>query len=317
MNTTATDPYVRSFSTGYQRTSVQRADQGIRWERRPGTDYDGGYPAVPADFAARLAAASDDTVRFIVPARSSRSGAVWNVFGTRVMSEMLLNQAEPMPHTLDVIGHLGQCLRHLHTQAPDDSAIYGPPARLVRTGTWLHEGRGPRASAGWHFLLGKYLGTRRWQKLSEWVAEYCAAAAGADVPVLHGWMSLGSVVLADGNAGIEPAATVLSGLEFARGAPEIDVACTAGELIEFAYLARYAGGSTEHVAAALDAFLDGYGPSVDPDLLAIGATIRILMHSHDFATYVGWRPDLHRYASMIADLLDKDGYRRTDQSQES
>lgn len=296
-----------SFGTGLQHTRVRRAADGrITWERRRGPDHPGRYPSVPAEFAARSAAASSDVVRFAAPALSSAEHAEWPVFSTGSAAQALLDVTGPAPALAAVAGCLGRQLAVLHRDSvhiPDDDAVPVGPARLS---AWMRHGRGPRVAQIWHRRLRAGLGEHRWRKLQDWTMSLVEASGERNRVGLHGWMSWGSLIISDSARTEAPGTVLLSGLEIARGRPEIDLGWAVGELVEFGAVACRRGLSTAPLSAVRDAFLGGYGPGWDRDVVGIAATIRLAVHGHDFAAYVGWHSDLDCYTTMLVDLLDTD-----------
>lgn len=297
------------FATGYQHTRVVGLPDGrIHWQRSPGPNHPGEYDPVRPGFIRRAHAASDQHIRFAVPVTGPGTGCTWEVTGSHSAAEMLLSEDDPTGVLHESIAALGRQLHALHHQhaSNDPMGDYPPPPGPARLMTWLENGLGPRACAGWHHRLRTQLGSSRWEKLRDFTDHMLNPQPSDTTTVVHGWFSLGSIVVADA-VGSGPDAVVLSGLEAAQGRPEIDLACLIGELAEFSQIARRQGRERAVLHTLGDRFLAHYGSGWDRDSVAAGAVVRIATHARDFAAYIGWHADLHSYAPMLADLLDSDG----------
>ncbi|MFI5782541.1 hypothetical protein [Nocardia sp. NPDC051570] len=297
---------IETFSSGYQLTEIARTPDGtVRWTRRPGLNRTDRYPPPHPDFRRRAASVSDTDFAFHTPTHSTADHAAWSVPGARTLAaHMLAGTREPQLLHTDLLA-AGRGLARLHRLPvePSLAGVYPEPRWPRRFLDWLRSGQAPRAGAAWHFKLRRHLGPRRWQTLLD-MTDRMLHQQRTPV-VLHGWPSTGSLVLADDPTAF-PRIAVLSGLEVALGAAEVDLACLLGELVEFRYYAQNAGNAV-HVAgvdAAVTALLDGYGPAVDRSAVATGAVVRVATHAHDFAAYVGWHTALDTYAAIITELLD-------------
>ncbi len=300
---------VTEFGTGSWTTRVVTLTDGsIRWQRAPGRDNPGPPESVPPGFGDRARAASDQHVRFAVPFVADGADFTWEAPGRNSAAGLLLSDDDRAGQLHEVFGHLGRQLRALHSQHASDEppGDYPQPQGHVRLTNWLESGRGSRAAAGWRVQLRTQLGADRWKKLCEFAHHMLHPRPTDATTVVHGWFALGSIVVAD-TPGAEPGAAVLSGPEAALSRPETDVANLVGELLELSKVAERASLDRPVFKALRDRFLAHYGPGWDRETVAIGAVVRIATHSHDFAAYVGWNPDLHNYIPMLADLLDSDG----------
>lgn len=300
---------VTEFGTGFLTTRVVTLTDGsIRWQRAPGRDNHFPHRPVRPGFEHRAQAASDQHVKFVVPYAADGAELTWEAPGQESIAGMLLTGDDPPGQLHEVFGHLGRQLRALHTQQASDDppGDYPQPPGHLRFTNWLESGRGSRAAAGWHVRLRTQLGADRWKKLCEYAHHMLHPRPADATTVVHGWFALGSIVVADA-PGARPGAAVLSGPEAALSRPETDLACLVGELLEFSKVAERESRDRPVLEALRDRFLGAYGPGWDRETVAIGAVVRIATHSHDFAAYVGWNPDLHNYIPMLADLLDSDG----------
>ncbi|MBT2446175.1 hypothetical protein J7F03_03515 [Streptomyces sp. ISL-43] len=309
-----------TYGTGLQTTRVTRLPDGtVRWSHSRGSNHPAPYPPVPHDFTTRAHAASDDALRFATPVEADAQHGTWDTAGSRSAARLLLTgdgaseqdgrdgPDEPDGPVGSMLGRLGARLRVLHTARPVTAYLgeYPPPPGLTRFQPWLDGGRGTRAGAGFHYRLRSSLGPDRLAKLREFT-ETLLRATDADT-VLHGWLTLGNIVMPDDPGPGRPA-VVLSGLEAARGRPETDIGWIVGEIEEFRRTAELASTPRPLLPGLTTAFLEGYGPGGwDRDVVAAGAVVRIATHAHDFANYVGWHASLHTYVPMLADLLDSDG----------
>ncbi|MFJ4188918.1 hypothetical protein [Kitasatospora sp. NPDC089509] len=305
--TTAHRPrLLAQFGTGRQLTRItETAPDTVRWQRTPGPQHPDPYRPVPADVTAALHAADGPPVAFATPDTAEPDRYAWDVNGRRSLGE-LVESGRAGQHTdllRDTAGHLGRHLRRLHDHAHGRDWSHHPrPGGPLRLAAWLRTGRGPRAATGFRHLLHSRLGPAAFARLTEHTDRLLTPDPGRDT-LLHGWFSLGSVVLAD-TPDARPAASVLSGPEAAVGRPETDAACLLGELTEYRMAAHRAGLDWSWLDPVGAAFLAGYGEGLDPGLLAAAVTVRVATHACDFACYVGWDAQLHGYVPMLAELLD-------------
>ncbi|MFB7620211.1 hypothetical protein [Kitasatospora sp. NPDC056181] len=303
MTAPAEPELVDNFATGLQVTRITRqADGTIHWRRTPGVNHTTPYPPVPPHFAEQAEQASDSRLRFTTPFDAGPQHTGWHTTGTTSAARALLSGDIPVDRLQDVFGALGARLKVLHDLRPAEGQPDGPvPPWLERLESWLENGRGPRASAGFHYRLRSQLGPARWEKLRGYGPELLRPLEPA--ATLHGWLTLGNIILPD-----RPGpALVLSGAEATHGRPEVDLACVIGELEEFRLTADHlhADASVQHTLAG--ALLTAYGDGWDRDTVAAGAIARIASHARDFASFVGWHSSLHAYVPMLADLIDCDG----------
>ncbi|MEU2856461.1 hypothetical protein [Streptomyces syringium] len=300
---------LEEFSTGYQATRVTALPNGhIHWQHNLKTDREGSYPPLDPDLTDRFTAASDPHVRFAAPCTAQPTEYSWEIAGRHSLATVLLPDAPTPAKHLEVFAHLGRQLRALHDQPastgrPDAYPAPRGPSRLM---AWLDRGQGTRASAGFHHLLRSRLGPSRWEKLRGFTHHLLHPEPAEHTSVLHGWFSLGNLILAD-DPHISPRTFVLSGMDAAQGRPETDLAWLLGELAEYRKATERQGIDWPVLDTLQNTFLEHYGPGWNRDLVAAGSVVRIATHAHDFATYIGWGPQLHGYLPMLAELLDTDG----------
>ncbi|MFD9725787.1 hypothetical protein [Streptomyces sp. NPDC059072] len=297
---------ISTYGTGLQTTRITRRPDGtIRWHHSRGHNHTVPYPPVPDDFVARARDASDERLRFATPTEADASRSTWDTAGRRSAARFLLTDDDPDHHLHGILGHLGARLAVLHAARPaPPRAAYPPAAGPARLRTWLDQGRGTRAGPGFHYQLRSRIGPARFAKLRAYT-EALLEPTEHDT-VLHGWLTLGSIVPPD-QPGSDRPTVVLSGVEAAFGRPEADLSSIVGEIEEFRRTAELSGTARPFLRRLTTTFLDRYGPGYDRSLVAAGAVVRVATHAHDFANYVGWHASLHTYVPMLADLLDRDG----------
>lgn len=309
--TTETRQPLSEFRTGFLTTRVSRAPDGtVVWQHTPGPDRTRPFPPLPAALPRLLAQAGDSEVTWLVPVSSTARELVWETGGRHSLADALEGGGSRTPDRIEAVGaRLGTRLRHLHERgAGDAGATAGEEwprhPGLERLSAWLADGAGPRAAPAFRYRLRGQLGAARWDRLGELTRALLRPAPDRTTTVLHGWFSMGGIVLDD-----DPSATrceVLSGPDACRGLPETDLGCLLGELIEYRLATRAKGLAWPLLDRLQHAVLTHYGPRADPELLAAGAVLRIALHAHDYAAYVGWSEQLHGYVPMLAELLDSD-----------
>ncbi|HSY15599.1 MAG TPA: hypothetical protein VK816_06400 [Jatrophihabitantaceae bacterium] len=315
---------VDQFATGYLRTWVIRPDpddndqvRGYLWVRKPGAERTKPQHAPLTAPCTIVNALHTGGTRLVLP-EPAAGGCRYRVDGTSTAARAICEPDLPahsraIAATLREVGILVRGIEDVDTGELGNE--HGPvlPPGAQRLLNWLPAGAGPRASAAAHAALVTRLGKRRLGTSQEWCESLGRAGIHRDTGRLvlsHGAASLGSVILPD------PAgqSCLLIGEDLMLGRRGVDIGFLLGELHELAVNAdRYRGEQptrdvlrTAHqqLRAAL---LDGYGSVHDPGLVARAGTVRILVHLHDFAAYVGWHPDLLRLADLITELLDDGG----------
>lgn len=294
---------VHSFGTGYQTTTAEALDEGgWLWSREPGRDNDAGMPDVP-QLDPDTAALELDAVRFVLPHRHDRGRVTWRTTGAVPFAEVVRTRPESV-EARDGVRRLVTAASAWHL-AVAGSAPYrmaGAPPGLLRMRAWMVDGTGPRASGPFHARLRSAMGTDRWDRLHEAVESLLLDASERRQPV-HGWLSLGNVLLTPSEEGV-PVLEVLTGPDVASGLPEYDLGCLVGEIEEFSALAAAAGGSgVAHLHLGTIARSCYRGP-LRPEMVSRAVAVRVALHARDFASFVGWYDDLERYIPIIADLLD-------------
>ncbi|MFJ4842530.1 hypothetical protein [Streptomyces sp. NPDC088746] len=303
--------------TGNQITRVLRTPEGhLLWQRGPGRDNPDPYPPLPDALLPQLAALDTPALRFVPPVHATPTLHTWRVHGRHSFAALMTPaQADSDGHLDQLITTLGKQLRRLHTSpAPPagDGELPRTPHSHLRLHRYLTTGRGPRAATAFHYRLRTRLGPTRFSRLQEATAHLCTAPDPHDAVTLHGWCSLGSLVVADPpreqpSSGPRPAAHMLTGSEAYTGRRESDLSCLLGELTEYTAAARGAGLDWPLPDRLRTSFLSAYGDGFDPSVLAAGCTVRIATHALAVAAYHGWNDQLHGYVPMLAELLDNDG----------
>lgn len=310
------DQIVEESGTGNQITRVlQTPDGHLLWQRSPGRDNTENYPPLPTGALALLRALDTPTLRFEPPAHATPRLHTWHVHGRSSFAALMTPAQHDSDGTLHhLITTLGQQLGRLHEMPlpPDDEGELPPvPLSHLRLQRYLRTGRGPRAAPAFHYRLRTQLGSARFHRLQEATATLSTAPHPRNATLLHGWCSLGSLVVPD-PPGRQPAplpgraAHLLTGSELATGHRESDLSCLLGELTEYAAAARDAGIDWPLPDQLRTAFLKAYGDRFDPTLLGAGITVRIGTHALAVAAFHGWNDQLHGYIPMLAQLLDHD-----------
>ncbi|MET9678860.1 hypothetical protein [Streptomyces coeruleorubidus] len=284
---------VAEYGTDLLRTSVRAVPGGHEWTRAPG-------PSAPEPFrpvtgpAGRAAVVGGDGAAFLTVGRPVGEGRLYTVEGGESVANRLLS-AGPSPRLREPLRGLGLALRRLHDGGPPPVAErLGPPRGLVRLDTWL-DGRAPVPPAAYvGAQLRTRLGPRRWSRAVDWSR---GITEDTDVTLVHGAPGLGSLVA---GSGVGPDA-LLTGEDLAVAPWYFDLGWVLGELIELRW---QLGGDQEDWQLLLEALFDGYGRDLG-DEWSRAAALRILLHVHDIAAYVGWHTaGFDHYATFLTFLLD-------------
>jgi hypothetical protein len=318
-----------TFGTGLQTTRLVRRPGGAaRWLRSPGPDVKAPFLPLSDGFVRAAERASADGLRFATPVRIAGREWAWDAPGRRSLAQLLVTD-RPLPGEVygevhDTVARLGSRLRVLHGQPPVPELSGRLPTGLARLADWLDGGRVPRAGAGFRHRLRSQMGPQRWEKLRSFTHgllparqapdgpgqdtrdQAAAAPAGPPCVLLHGWLTLGSVILAD-QPETHRGSVVLCGVEAAQGRPEVDLGSVLGELEELRLTALRTGRQRPELQDLAAALLTHYGDGWDPATVAVSAVARIVTHARDFASHVGWHADVHAYIPMITELVDSDG----------
>lgn len=274
------------FGTGLLRTTVfAAADGSFRWRRSPGPLSPAPFELVSAGLAEQLRAACvPGGARLVlgVAEGESRSYLVW---GAESVAKRLLDGVTDAGSEAPIRA-MGRTLRALHAcEAPTP----GRTARgLIRLHTWL-TGRAPSVRAAQvASQLRRRLGGDRWDLMRRWCAE---VVADEDMALSHGAAGLGSLIGAD----------LLIGEDVCAAPWYVDLGWVVGELVEFRW---QLGGDQQSWQRLVDALFDGYGRDLGADWHRI-VTLRILLHVHDIAAYLGGHTaGFAHYADFLAFLVD-------------
>ncbi|WP_431954616.1 hypothetical protein [Actinacidiphila sp. bgisy167] len=307
---------INESGTGYQITRVlQTPDRRLLWQRSPGRDNPETYPPIPASALARLTALDTPTLRFAAPLHATPTQHTWQVHGRYSFAALMVPAENDSDDRLTcLITNLGSRLRTLHDTSAGTGDDLGPPRSHERLHHYLTSGRGPRAAAAFHYRLRTQLGTARWTTLQDYTEHMRTRPDPHSTVLLHGWCSLGSLVVPDpphlqpDTAPQPPAAHLLTGSEIAAGHRETDLSCLLGELIEYTAAARHAGLDWPLPDRLRTALLNAYGDNFDDATLAAGCIVRIATHALAVAAFHGWNDQLHGYIPMLAELLENDGH---------
>lgn len=294
---------VDRFATGFQRTSIFRLPEGgFRWERLPGEDRVSPQRIPSPELREVLLDLNTAKLSFGLP-EPSGGGLGYLTPGATSAAKLLQVTAfsDIRLHLLPAVHDTGRLLRRLHTSVAQELAPPDGNAALTRLRSWLEHGDGPRAAGPLSRRLRQQLGSERWAAITDWCDSFLSGSA-RDV-VLHGAPSTGSLV-----PGPTPGpAVLLAGEDIMRGQPEFDLGWLLGELLELRMLAAWRRIDRPELVELGAALLAGYGGELDCDALGRASILRILTHVHDFAAYVGWHPELLRYADALPSCIDSHG----------
>ncbi|MEU2030513.1 hypothetical protein [Nocardia amamiensis] len=312
---TAPTQLLRMFGTRHQTTEIARDDAGeLWWSWSRTTPFALGLTTSKAfrtsvEAACRSASGSDFI--FKLPDKLMQpGGASWKVPGTTSAAESFLPRPSQNLDTA-VSGldweRLGAALAVYHAQSSTgDRGCPTTPVGLVRLREWMSAAV-VDADAGWRDELTQTLGGPRWRRVQRMAADLDAASQhvpdDGEGRLLHGWFSLGSIVLPD-----DPRAptVILSGPDICMGYAEYDLGTVIGELTEFGYLAEIQNLRADPYYNAARSILDSYRLHIDAALLHSSIVSRILLHTYDFATNIGWSDELSIYSEMLCETIDSD-----------
>lgn len=294
---------VDDFGTGYVHTTVvHTVTDGFFWVRSSGIDRPLPIGALP-DRIRPLLASIRGPVTF-QPHQAAHPHETWRVFpapGPSSVAKQLLLQEEGASGTAGLLRSAGAALAELHAHAvPGPTALPSPqgPTRLTR---WLGGSARHRASGRLREEAVRFLGESRMRTARLW----CADLQGEDVRLsgvlLHGAPGLGLLIpsVEPGTSGAS--AVLLTGEELTTGPAEFDLGWMAGELVEHR---EVSAGDSQEQQSLIDALLTGYGATADLDAVARAAVLRMFVHVHDFATYVGWHESVRTHLALLADAID-------------
>ncbi|MFE9170732.1 hypothetical protein ACFYNZ_14600 [Streptomyces kebangsaanensis] len=281
------------YGTDLLRTRVSALPGGHEWTRTTGR-------LAPEPFRTatglehRLAAAGRaDAVRLAV-GHGGPTSRVYQVAGGESVANALLTVG-PLPQLREPLRGLGLALSRLHAGGPPNAdPPPGPPRGLRRLDTWL-AGRAPVARAAYVGAeLRSRLGPERWSRVTAWCRR---TGEDSDVTLVHGAPGLGSLVPGDGDG----TATLLTGEDLAVAPWYFDLGWVLGELVELRW---QLGGDQQGWQFLLEALFEGYGRDVGEQWNRVAA-LRILLHVHDIAAYVGWHTaGFDHYATFLMFLID-------------
>lgn len=297
----------RSFGTGWLRTRIDPAPGGgYMWRHQPGPSRPGRIPVPDEAFTRACEQASVRAPAILTcPVRDGAAGARWaRLPGATTLAELISSHGRIAPSGAgQYLADVGATLTELHRipcqVAPE--RIPPGPGRLAR---WLDtNGAGPGAALTLYQSAERTLGPERLGRLRSWCRIAAQAAPGGTV---HGHFSLGEVVIPE-PAADEARLAVLTGEDAARGPAEADLGWMIGELYEYRCLAAAQGMNTPHLKPMREALRAGYGLAVHDDRVAQYAVLRLAVHTHDYAAFVGWSPELYLYLSFLQRAIDDPG----------
>nr|WP_145487447.1 MULTISPECIES: hypothetical protein [Streptomyces] len=282
------------YGTDLLWTSVRPlASGGYEWTRTTGRLAPTGFRPV-GGLGDRLTAVGCGGAVLPAVGHGDATSRRYTVAGCESVANRLLSGG-PGPQLREPVCGLGQALSRLHADGPPPAAQQlGAPRGLVRLDTWL-AGRSPAAPAAYVASeLRRRLGPERWSKVTDWCRQ---VTEDSDVTLVHGAPGLGSLVVGDA---VEPAA-LLTGEDLAVAPWYFDVGWVLGELVELKW---QLGGDQQDWQLLLEVFFEGYGRDLGA-LWKRVAALRILLHVHDIAAYVGWHTaGFNHYATFLMFLID-------------
>ncbi|MEV8453907.1 hypothetical protein AB0467_17640 [Streptomyces sp. NPDC052095] len=283
------------YGTDLLHTSVRAAPDGPGWEwtRTTGPLAPSAFQP-PTGLGDRLAAVGRGSSVRLAVGRAAGADRIYSVRGQESVANRLLSDG-PSPELREPLRGLGDTLARLHAGGPPPEAErLGPPRGLLRLDTWL-AGRAPVARAAYVGAQMRHrLGPERWVRVTDWCRE---AAEDTAVTLVHGAPGLGSLVV-EGDTG---RASLLSGEDLAVAPRYFDLGWVLGELVELKW---QLGGDRQGWQLLLEAFFEGYGQDAGDRWNQLAA-LRILLHVHDIAAYVGWHTaGFDHYTTFLLFLID-------------
>ncbi|MGJ5755226.1 hypothetical protein FB563_3444 [Streptomyces puniciscabiei] len=286
---------VADFGTDLLHTTVRSIPGGYEWRRAPGTAAPAPFRRPSDELLDLLVQPGDEALARWAPAAADGPARIYRVHGRESVANRLLTSG-PQPELADPLRGFGALLRGLHDAGPVHTAALAPqpPRGLDRLNTWLG-GRAPVARAAWVAAeLRARLGEDRWSKILGWTEQLNEDTA---VTLVHGAPGLGSLVT---NTAGRPA-ELLVGEDLAVAPWYFDLGWAVGEIVELRW---QLGGEQENWQLLLEALFEGYGRELGTHWAATAA-IRILLHVHDIAAYVGWHTmGFEHYAGFLIFLID-------------
>lgn len=285
-----TTEVLRETATGYLTTTLTVSAGGEHTlVRRAGADR----PQRPAPSSAHLAQVAQAVGSACRTSPGQSLGGGWRhpVPGPASLAPLLTAGMLDAP-LLRLCGSVGTLLAEVHATAPREPL--DEPSGLGRLRAW--SAAGPRAAGQALDVVADELGA---DGLAALLADLDTAAAGTRATTLLG--APGSQAVYPDPGGGPP--TVLVTDEMACGAPAWDLGWFVGELVERSLGAPDAGDALERAARQLlRAHAETAGTQTSPQHVADAAAARILVHVHDYASYVGWHDSLRERVQTVARL---------------
>lgn len=287
---------LRETETGYLATTLTVSAGGEHTlVRRAGSDR----PQRPVPSSAHLAQVARAVGSACRTSAGQSRGAGWHhpVPGPASLAPLLTAGMREAP-LLGLCGSVGTALAEVHATAPQEPL--DEPSGLGRLRSW--SAAGPRAAGRALDVVAAELGA---DGLGALLADLDAAAASTPAATLLG--APGSQAVYPDPDGGPP--TVLVTDEIACGPPAWDLGWFVGELVERSLGAPGAGDALEQAARhLLRAHAETAGAPTAPQDVADAAAARILVHVHDYASYVGWHDSLRERVQAVARLRTPPGH---------
>lgn len=288
---------IARFGTGLIQTSIDRVDGHVRWTRVPGINNTRGLRSPISTLSAKAERLAMERCTYVTPRVSSRYEVSWDTSSSTTLASLALTNPDSSLVRKST-ARLGAALAAFHQ---DRSTGWVPPGStspaMDRFLGWINGSPIDDARAGkaWLTHLKRTLGPDHFAALRQ-----CGEALQQSEPgvELHGWPTLGSVLVSD-----EGEVEILAGTDLAFGVPEADISTITGELTEFRNMQSVGGGDPLPYDHLMNIFLEAYGDGFDSARCRRGTIVRIALHSADYATYVGWHDALDTYAELLKNCL--------------
>ncbi|UVS81382.1 hypothetical protein [Actinokineospora sp. UTMC 2448] len=282
------------YATANLRTEIREIGGGYRWLHSSGWQNPNNLPEPPAYVHRAVSTINVPRARFVLPTYTDGVLA-FDLPGPVSLGWRLLSGAVEPSSAVDALRAVGSALHALHRSVPEE---LGPVPRLAGLRRWLADGDGPQDAPFLHTVVAEALGDRRMADLLTWCEDL--VAQGPRARLVHGGMSLNHVV-------IDPEseqAHIPIGLGVGAGSPVIDLARIVAEVPAYRQVGALVGRSELDLRALTEAFLDGYGTSVDDVELAKAVAVTTVLGLHSIAAHIGWKELIHGRVDELAQLVD-------------
>lgn len=284
---------LRETETGYLRTRLVRQGDQLDLVRSPGP-LRAQVDPLPAATVTRLARLRVDGVIWVVPEDVGDDGHRYPVPGTASAAALAL-AGIPAAGLARMLAPVGTALAAVHSVEPVEPLPL--PNGLRRLHAWLTDGSGPGEAEQLHTCLADVPALA--QAVTSWSQQLAESTAGCTT-------GLGAPGMATAYPVPDGSAThLLLTEELALARPEWDLGWLLGERLE---LVNHPELTPTPVTLADDpvarAVIDAYPGPLDTEMLRRTCLLRWVIHLHDYASYVGWAPDIPVRLARIAALAE-------------